>query len=128
MATRPRIGVILEVDDLSRSRRFYETTIGLRVSKASEGSVGFEGLLSITETANPEAGTNQVGTRAPDAFQSSQTITIFMPRADLLALRDRLERIEAHVSAVGEYQGRQVFRCLDPDGNVLEFRETNGAR
>lgn len=123
-----RIGVIVEVDDLERSLSFYRDLVGLEISRQSPHYVSFAGLLALAPTANPRvAELEQLSlSEGANLFQSRQTVTIFLPHADLDAMRTKLERAGTPVSAFAERHGRRTFRCLDPEGNVLEFRELNG--
>jgi hypothetical protein len=49
-----------------------------------------------------------------------------LPAAELDSTRARIVSDGAAASPFSDRHGRRMFRCLDPDGNVLEFRELNG--
>jgi ADP-ribosylglycohydrolase/catechol 2,3-dioxygenase-like lactoylglutathione lyase family enzyme len=130
-ARRYRIGVVVEVDDLQRAIHFYRDTLGLEISKQSPNYTGFSGLLALAPASSPRVpvapGSRQLKLEdSQRLFESRQTVTIFYSSAELEHVRSRLLREGASVSEYSERHGRRMFRCLDPEGNVLEFRELNG--
>jgi hypothetical protein len=74
----------------------------------------------------PRAGAARQLTINPNSFDSRQAVTIFVPASDLDVFRRRIAASGSAVSPRGERDGRKMFRCLDPDGHVIELRELNG--
>jgi predicted enzyme related to lactoylglutathione lyase len=121
-----RVGVIIEVDDWEASLRFYRDVLRLDITKQSPSYVSFAGLLALAPAAPPRAGEGGQLTINSSSFDSRQAVTIFVPASDLDDLRRRIAASGSAVSPPGERHGRKMFRCLDPDGNVIELRELNG--
>jgi ADP-ribosylglycohydrolase/catechol 2,3-dioxygenase-like lactoylglutathione lyase family enzyme len=125
-ARRYRVGVIIEVDDWEASLRFYRDVLRLDISKQSQRYVSFAGLLALVPAAAPHASEGGQLTINTSSFDSRQAVTIFVRPSDLDDLRGRIAASGSAVSPPGERDGRKMFRCLDPDGNVIELRELNG--
>lgn len=128
-AARPyRIGVVIEVDDLERALHFYRDIVGLEISKQSPQYVSFAGLLALAPAPIPrvEKPTQLTLADSERLFESRQTVTVFLAAAELDDMRAKIVSQGSVASRLSDRQGRRMFRCLDPDGNVLEFRELNG--
>jgi len=125
-ARRYRVGVIIEVDDWEASLHFYRDVLKLDISKQSLRYVSFAGLLALVPAATPRASEGEQLTINPSSFDSRQAVTIFVPSSDLDDFRTRIAESGVAVSPPREREGRKMFRCLDPDGNVIEVRELNG--
>lgn len=127
-ARRYRIGVIIEVDDWEESLRFYRDFLRLDISKQSPRYVSFAGLLALVPATSPRREKSEQLTirDASEQFESPQVVTIFVTSSDLEELRSSITQSGIVVSPPGEREGRKMFRCLDPDGNVIELRELNG--
>ena len=123
---RYRVGVIIEVDDWEASFRFYREVLRLDISKQSPRYVSFAGLLALVPAATPRASEGGQLTINSGSFDSRQAVTIFVPASDLDDFRRRIAASGSAVSPPDERDGRKMFRCLDPDGNVIELRELNG--
>jgi catechol 2,3-dioxygenase-like lactoylglutathione lyase family enzyme len=123
---RYRVGVIIEVDDWEASLHFYRDVLQLDISKHSPRYVSFAGLLALVPAAMPRAGAGRQLTINSNSFDSRQAVTIFVPASDLDDFRRRIAGSGSAVSPCGERDGRKMFRCLDPDGHVIELRELNG--
>jgi ADP-ribosylglycohydrolase/catechol 2,3-dioxygenase-like lactoylglutathione lyase family enzyme len=125
---RYRIGVIVEVEDMENSLLFYQDVVGLDITKRSPRYASFAGLLALVAASGPLL-SDPAQLTIDDTermFDSRQTVTIFLPAADLESVRARILRRGFAVSDFSEREGRRMFRCLDPDRHVLEFRELNG--
>lgn len=109
--------------DLERSRNFYETLLGLTSSDARP-DLGFPGVwyevganqqIHLMHLPDPEAGLQRPAHGGRD-------------RHIALAVRN-LEELERRLAAAGvactlSKSGRRALFCRDPDGNALEFVET----
>lgn len=107
------------VQDLERSRRFYEDVLGLlpapdRPFKAFDGiwyDVG-PGQIHLIVAETPGEGS------VPGAYPGRQR-HIALKAGDLEALKEKLAR--AGVAVTISRSGRPVVFCRDPDGNILEL-------
>jgi catechol 2,3-dioxygenase-like lactoylglutathione lyase family enzyme len=122
---------VLHVDDVAEARRFYEQIVGLRISKESVGRVVFEGLLALEplprSLRKPDA--EQLALDTGDSrpsFDTRSAVTLYVNRNDFGAIRERITEAGLGVGAISTAEGRPTFRCLDPDGNVVEFRCMSG--
>jgi ADP-ribosylglycohydrolase/catechol 2,3-dioxygenase-like lactoylglutathione lyase family enzyme len=130
---RPRIGVVLHVDNVFETRRFYEQIVGLRISKESPERIVFEGLLaleplprSLRETeATEQLALDTQGSKP--SFDTRCALTLYLGKDDFEVVRGRIEAAGRPLSKISANHGRPTFRCQDPDGNVVEFRSLNGA-
>jgi catechol 2,3-dioxygenase-like lactoylglutathione lyase family enzyme len=124
--------LVLEVDDLEASRRFYRDVLGFEETLYGEGAEGRYWYL-VGDTARLGLWTEQVGlaggrggTHVHYAFHTDD--------AEIDRIKERIEAAGAEVE--GPIQlgpGRAVY-VTDPDGNVVEFwsqdmaEYTEGAR
>lgn len=107
------------VQDLDRSKRFYEDVLGLlpapdRPSKAFDGIWYDVGPGQIHLIVAEAAGEGSV----PGAYPGRQR-HIALKVGNLDALKDRLAK--AGVATTASQSGRPVVFCRDPDGNILEL-------
>lgn len=123
---RYRVGVIIEVDDWEASLHFYRDVLQLDISKQSPRYVSFAGLLALVPAATRRSSEGGQLTISSSSFDARQAVTIFVPASDLDAFRRRIAASGSAVSLLGDREGRRMFRCLDPEGNVIEVRELNG--
>jgi ADP-ribosylglycohydrolase/predicted enzyme related to lactoylglutathione lyase len=130
---RPRIGVVLHVSDFSRARSFYERVVGLQISKEAPGRTVFEGLLALEplpRSLQPAPSSRQLAFENQEllpSFDTTSAVTIYLHMSDFEDVRARIEREAIPLGEVRAPDGRPTFRCLDPDGNVVEFRARNGS-
>jgi ADP-ribosylglycohydrolase/catechol 2,3-dioxygenase-like lactoylglutathione lyase family enzyme len=132
---RVRIGVVLHVADLEQSRTFYRDLVGLAVSRSSPARTVFAGLLALEplpSSLREEGVSEQLPLLTDDppgddiSFDARSAITIYLSADDFTMTRRRLEDTGRQISPIATAEGREVFRCLDPDGNVVEFRSARG--
>lgn len=128
-----RIGMVLRVHHMEGMVRFYTELVGLQVSRRSRSYTSFEGLLALEAApASRDEREDQLllgsgGAESADPFDSNCALTVFLFGPDLDKTRARLEGARVPLTAFFETNGRRVFRCLDPERNVIEFRERNGS-
>jgi hypothetical protein len=60
----------------------------------------------------------------PQGKQATPKIMVIVDRGEVEGLRVRLATADVDVSLLDEQNGRGFFRCLDPDGIVVEVRES----
>ncbi len=110
--------VKLIVGSLESARRFYGDVLGLKVARESKNLVNFGGVISLvpldyaSELGLPEGGTRS--TKSIICLETSNIEVCYQRVADCPG---------ANSTAITERAGRRVFRCLDPDQNVLEIFE-----
>lgn len=108
--------------DLPRTRRFYETVLGLRPD-LSRPPMSFDGVwyeinpgqqLHLMCLPDPEAGLQRPAHGGRDRHVAFSV-------DDLGTLINTLAA--AHINYTVSQSGRRALFCRDPDGNALEFIE-----
>jgi len=120
----PRSGVKIKavkliVQNLERSRWFYHEVLGLKVARESKTLVNFGGIISIISREHGIEFESIVS----EGFRTRSIICL--ESTNLQACYDRVRSfIEAKSTSVQERSGRKVFRCIDPDENIVEVFES----
>ena len=110
--------VKIPVTSFAKSVFFYQDYLGLSINKKSQEEIVFEqGLVLVpsTYTAN-----------LPEGFHicSLVQIQLFDIEKFFFSAKTQNIRIVSNLSRWGR-SGRMFFRCLDPDGNVVEVFSNN---
>jgi ADP-ribosylglycohydrolase/catechol 2,3-dioxygenase-like lactoylglutathione lyase family enzyme len=123
---RPRIGVVLHISDIERARSFYRDVVGLEITKASSERTVFAGLLALEPLPTPHESGKDEQLALENSFETTCAVTIYVHKLDFDDIRARVADAHRPLADVVTEDGRPTFRCLDPDGNVIEFRARNG--
>ena len=108
------------VEDLNRSRAFYEDVLGL-FPDAGRPDLGFPGTwygvgagrqIHLMQLPNPEAGLQR-------PLHGGRDRHVALAVSDFDGLVHRLDA--AGVAYTLSRSGRRALFCRDPDGNALEF-------
>jgi len=109
-----RVGVKVSVVHLDRMRRFYEELVGMSPTRVGGTFVTLNDILALSTSEDTEMST-------------PSRVSIYL---DVLNIQVLWRRIEDNgisvVDPLDGEMGRRRFRCLDPEGNLLEVRETIG--
>jgi len=113
-----RLGVKLPVRDVAKARLFYEKALGLKVAKESKSLVNFEsGIVLIP--VDYEQGIE----KEPREF-TVKSATLSFKTGSLEAAYNNVGKVGATIlTPLSQLHGQRFFRCLDPDGNVIELSE-----
>jgi len=106
-----RVGVKVPVVQLGSMRRFYEEVVGMTPTRVGGTFVTLNDILALSASEHPE-------TPAPSR------ISIYLDVLNIQTLWQRVQ--DSGVPVIDSLAGgsdRQRFRCLDPEGNLLEIRE-----
>jgi catechol 2,3-dioxygenase-like lactoylglutathione lyase family enzyme len=113
----------LLVADLERARRFYEAVLGLAPCPRPElpypgvwYDLGGGQQLHLMNLPNPDAGVTR-----PEHGGRDRHVAVGVRQ--LAALRARLDA--GGIPYTASRSGRAALFCRDPDGNALEFVETD---
>lgn len=117
---RIRSGLVVRVGDIDRARAFYETLIGLPVSRETRSSVVLGGWLAL-ERASLSSESFQ--TTMPFGGTLSLAVTLFAPEGQFSAVERRLKDARV-VFKVTEAERGRTLRTKDPDGTPVEIRLT----
>ena len=115
--------IICQAADLSRSERFYSQAVGLPTRSHSDRLCVSDRL--VFEAARPGWRPSESPKDEDTLLCQGQAVTFFRSERDLADIHKRLVDAEYPVSGLLERDGRNSFRCADPDGYVLEFRATD---
>ena len=112
-STEPSCGVKIPVASLGKSLTFYRDFLGLNIKRQSKEAVYFDqGLILVPDTYTENL---------PEGFHPRSLVYIQLNGIEELFSRAKEQDIHI-VSKLGPWgqSGRFFFRCLDPDGNVIE--------
>ena len=126
MVTNIRPGAVIFTGDHKRLANFYEGIIGLFVSFADDKvtvlrSDSFELVLHGLPNEPHESVANQ-----PRQVRQDSYIKPFFPVASLSEARERAAALGGQLRPASEEWTARGFRAceaIDPDGNVIQFRE-----
>lgn len=108
-----RVGVKLAVSDLPKMRTFYQESVGMLPTRSGSSFVTFNDVLALTAS------------RQPEATQPAR-LSVYLEVQNLDLLWRRIEEAGAPIiDPLGTEAGRRRFRCLDPEGNILEAADTD---
>ena len=116
--------VVLLVEDIERSKRFYSVVLGQKVVMDFGRNVGFEGGLGIWER---DYALNLIFQgEAQGVKVGGNNIEVYFESGDLDALYERLKKEGVTVihSIIEQPWGQRVFRVYDPDNHIVEFAES----
>jgi catechol 2,3-dioxygenase-like lactoylglutathione lyase family enzyme len=115
--------VVLLVEDIERSKRFYGVVLGQKVVMDFGRNVGFEGGLAIWEREyalnlmfqGKTEGVKLGGNNAEIYFESGNVEALYKRLTD--------ERVKVIHPIVEQPWSQRVFRVYDPDTHIIEFAE-----
>lgn len=111
--------VNLTVADLSRSRAFYETALGLRMREADDGALAFGvpgGVELVRLYGDPSA--PALDRRATGLYHLA---ILFPARLDLAHALARLAEARWSLDGVADHLVSEALYLSDPDGNGIEL-------
>ncbi|OHD56331.1 MAG: hypothetical protein A2Y33_12045 [Spirochaetes bacterium GWF1_51_8] len=114
---------LIVVEDIARSRAFYENTLGMKVKMDFGQNVAFEGDFAIHLKSHFDSLTGKQGI-APGS--KPHNFELYFESEDLENDYRRLMESGAEVCHDLREQpwGQRVFRVYDPDGHIVEIGET----
>jgi hypothetical protein len=116
--TPARLGAIFYVDDLGRSEFFYERILGL-TTRRSERYLSLADQVLLEQRTVPS---RQADSLAEDPQQARELLMVIVAPAEF----EKVHRMAVDTSVYAQPlrdSPIRAFRCLDPDGHVVEVRE-----
>jgi len=114
---------LIVVEDIGRSRAFYEKTLGCRVKMDFGQNVTFEGDFAIHLRSHYEG---LIGQKCASGDSRPNNLELYFESGDLE--NDYNKIIASGAELVHELReqpwGQRVFRFFDPDGHIIEVGET----
>lgn len=116
-------GVLIAVEDIAVSRRFYEECLGQKVQLDFGVNVGFEGGLAIHLKGNFQ---ELLGGERFVAVKKSHDGELYFESDEVGVFEQRLkdEGVEFIHPIREQPWGQRVMRFYDPDSHVVEIGET----
>lgn len=116
--------VVLLVEDIQKSKHFYNSVLGQKVVMDFGKNVGFEGGLAIWER---DYALNLIFQEKTQKIEvGANNAEIYFESDDLDDLIKRLAKEEIKVihSIREQPWGQRTFRVYDPDNHIVEFAES----
>jgi ADP-ribosylglycohydrolase/catechol 2,3-dioxygenase-like lactoylglutathione lyase family enzyme len=123
---RRRAVVAVEASDLERSVGFYRDLLGLELTRRTSEFANFGGHILVVLSNGSRPGQSRLDLDTATPFERTPKIFVFVASAELESLHEQLTQARVPVKPVEAAGRRRHFACLDPDGTVVEIRETNG--
>jgi len=123
MPTNIRPGAVIFTGDHKRLAKFYEGVTGLSVRYADEGItvLGSETFELVIHSLPNESAVSE-----PPRVREDSYIKPFFPVRSLFEAREKAAALGGRLSPRSEEWAARGFRAceaIDPDGNVIQFRE-----
>jgi catechol-2,3-dioxygenase len=112
---------IVAVKDISRARKFYEETLGLKIVDEGMGVLTFQtGATRLVVYPSKEAGTNRANAAVWDCGDQINTIVKDLEAKGVAFEHYQMEgvRLEGNVHIMGSMK---MVWFKDPDGNILHL-------
>ena len=115
---------VLLVNDVEKSKYFYNVVLGQKIMMDFGKNVGFEGGLAIWE--QDYALDLIFHDKSRDIKVGANNVEIYFESQDLDSLYKRLakEKVEIIHPIREQPWGQRVFRLYDPDNHIIEFAES----
>ncbi|NPV02715.1 MAG: glyoxalase/bleomycin resistance/dioxygenase family protein [Brevinematales bacterium] len=114
---------LIVVEDIARSREFYEKTLGCKVKLDFGQNVAFEGDFAIHLRSHYEGLT---GKKSVSGSTRPNNLELYFESGELESDYDKI--IASGAEIVHELReqpwGQRVFRFYDPDGYIIEIGES----
>jgi catechol 2,3-dioxygenase-like lactoylglutathione lyase family enzyme len=115
---------VLLVDDIPRSKQFYNIVLGQEIEMDLERYVSFKSGFCIWQK---DYGLNLIfNGKATDMPVGENNFEVFFETEDIDALYQRLVKENVNIihSLMEHPWGQRGFRIRDPDNHIIEFSET----
>lgn len=131
MADEPRAGAVLYAKNLDRVAAFYSAIPGFRAADRDNEHVRIESsAFQLVVLQMPEHAASGIAIADPPARRSDAAIKLVLFVPSIAAVRASAPSLGAALNGVdGEwsFNGWRVCDGLDPEGNVIQFRERAAA-
>lgn len=112
---------LITVEDIGRSRRFYEGLLGQTVKADFGENVAFEGGFAIHQRAHFQQLVNR-----PVSGEKNNNVELYFEAEDIESMEQQLRQAQVefvHPLCAQPWLQR-VLRVYDPDNHILEIGET----
>jgi predicted enzyme related to lactoylglutathione lyase len=110
-----RLGIKLPVDNIDSALEFYNRILGLRIARETRSVVNLEGIIALVPKDYEKDSINY------EIFEKVRHSIIYIETRNfervVAAVQESGNRI---ITPVTQWSGQRFFRCIDPDGNIVE--------
>lgn len=119
-------GALIVVEDMKKSRKFYEEILKQKVENDFGSNVSFEGGFCLQ---TKESWIDFIGRKKEEVIYQNYAAELYFEEEnmdDFLAKLNKIENLQ-YVHSVKEHRwGQRAIRILDPDYHVIEIAEEIG--
>ena len=127
--SNPRVAFAITVSNLEESVRFYRDLIGLRIArKAAEGIILDGGIVLVPIEVHGEVEPRQMRLMPNPSGGSRSKLVVFLAPPEFEEVYRRMRDGAAWTSRLNPTKSMREFGCIDPDGTLVEIRETRDTR
>jgi len=127
MSHQAKAGAVLYARNVERVRAFYAGCCGLEVAHSEDDHVVLESpTFQLVILAIPEAIAASISITTPPTRRTDRPIKLFFHVDSIDAIREAAAGLGGELNPPGrewQYQGSKVCDGIDPEGNVVQFRE-----
>jgi predicted enzyme related to lactoylglutathione lyase len=127
MSQNATTGAVLYAKSVKRVSSFYAQCCGLRLVHSESDHVVLESpTFELVILAIPEAIAASISIATPPARRENTPIKLVFHIESITGIRELAVRLGGELNPPERewhYQGRKVCDGLDPEGNVVQFRE-----
>jgi predicted enzyme related to lactoylglutathione lyase len=128
MSGSPQAAAVLYAIDITRVGNFYANVAGLRITHAERGHVVLESAaFQLVIVAVPRKIAASIHLTQPPQRRENTAIKLVFPVADLAAARQAAQSHGGQIDGPERewlFQDSRVCDGHDPEGNVVQFRES----
>lgn len=128
MPRTPLAAAVLYAKDISKVGNFYAKVAGLPITHKEQDHIVLEsGAFQLVVVAVPRKLAATIHITEPAQRRESTAIKLVFPVASIAAAREVAQANGGQVnspSRVWKFQGSRVCDGQDPEGNVVQFRES----
>jgi len=128
MSVKDRAGAVVYAKDIARVSAFYAGVAGLRIAHSEDDHIVLESKgLQLVVVAIPERIASSIEIETPPVRREDTPIKLVLPVPSISAVRVAAPKYGGELNA-GErewtFQGTRVCDGHDPEGNVVQFRQS----
>lgn len=114
---------LIVVEDMAKSRKFYEDILGQKVILDFGANITFQGDFSLQ---SKDTWTKFIGKTGAEIVSGSNSFELYFEEEAFEAFTERLDRHNLEIlHDVTEYPwGQRVIRFYDPDRHIIEVGES----
>lgn len=110
-----RLGIKLPVDNMDTAREFYNRILGLRIARETRNIVNLEGIIVLVPKDYGKDSINY------EILEKARHSILYIETRNFERVVAAVLKSGNHImTPVAQWGGQRFFRCIDPDGNIIE--------